>query len=237
MPEAEAEFRIASQQFSMLPTANRFYGPYPKLTSLPSRFSKAGLIRQRTDWNRPNRFSQTSQTPGLLSASTRRSVSCIFGRGNLQEAEQALQSALRVSELHLRSLGTEADRLAWERDTALSYRMLVELYAREPDAARALEVWEWYRASALRGSTPSSFGRDLSANLSAGPSPRLLLRVGHTLPALQTRNGYFLCVPAFRSCCLGIRQSWSELRVDCRLKRGIGRSRQRLRAPVRRSIL
>jgi CHAT domain-containing protein/predicted negative regulator of RcsB-dependent stress response len=181
-PEAEAELRIASQQVSMLPRKSVLWAEIGlaavevqqgRLDSAADRLEQARpLLANRTDsWTAFSFY----QTLGQLHLS----------RGNLQEAEQALRSALRVSELHLRSLGTEADRLAWERDTALSYCMLVELYAREPDAARALEVWEWYRASALRGSMPSSFGGDLSANLSAGPSPRLLTRVGHTIPALQ----------------------------------------------------
>jgi CHAT domain-containing protein/tetratricopeptide (TPR) repeat protein len=184
VPEAEAEFRIASQQLSMLPNKSVLRAlseidlaavevQQGRLDSAADRLEQAKpLLAHLTDsWTAFSFY----QTLGQLHLS----------RGNLQEAEQALQSALRVSELHLRSLGTEADRLAWERDAAPSYRMLAELYAREPDAARALEVWEWYRASALRGSTPSSFGRDLSANLSTGPSSRLLVRVGRTIPALQ----------------------------------------------------
>ena len=182
VPEAEAELRIASQQVSMLPRKSVVWAEIGlaavevqqgRLDSAADRLEQARpFLANRTDsWSAFSFY----QTLGQLHLS----------RGNLQEAEQALRSALRVSELHLRSLGTEADRLAWEWDAALSYRMLVELYAREPDAARALEVWEWYRASALRGSTPSSFGGDLSANLSAGPSSRLLMRVGHTIPALQ----------------------------------------------------
>ena len=182
VPEAEAELRIASQQVSMLPRKSALWAEIGlaavevqqgRLDSAADRLEQARpLLANSTDsWSAFSFY----QTLGQLHLS----------RGNLQEAEQALRSSLRVSELHLRSLGTEADRLAWEWDAALSYRMLVELYAREPDAARALEVWEWYRASALRGSTPSSFGGDLSANLSAGPSPRLLMRVGHTIPALQ----------------------------------------------------
>jgi len=184
VPEAEAEFRIASQQLSMLPSKSVFRASSEidlaavevqqgRLDSAADRLEQVKpLLAHRTDsWAAFSFY----QTLGQLHLS----------RGNLQEAEQALRSALRVSELHLRSLGTEADRLAWEWDAALSYRMLVELYAHEPDAAQALEVWEWYRASALRGSRPSSFGGDLSANLSGGPSSRLLMRVGHTIPALQ----------------------------------------------------
>ena len=184
VPEAEAEFRIASQQFSMLPSK-----------SVLRASSEIGLAAVEVEQGRlDSAADQLEQAKPLLANITDSWTAFSFyqtlgqlhlSRGNLQEAEQALRSALRVSELHLRSLGTEADRLAWERDAAPSYRMLVELYAREPDAARALEVWEWYRASALQGSTPSSFGRDLSANLSAGPSSRLPTRVGHTIPTLQ----------------------------------------------------
>jgi CHAT domain-containing protein/predicted Zn-dependent protease len=184
LPEAEAEFRIASQQLSLLPSKSVLRAlseidlaavevQQGRLDSAADRLERAKpLLTHITDsWTTFTFY----RTLGQLHLS----------RGNLKEAEQALRNALHVSELQLHSLGTEADRLAWERDAAPAYRMLVELYAREPDAARALEVWEWYRASALRGPSPSSVGADLSASLSAGRSSPLQVRVGRTIPTLQ----------------------------------------------------
>lgn len=106
-------------------------------------------------------------------------------RKNLVEAEKALWSAVQVGEVRVSSLESDTDRLAWERDAAPAYRTLVDLYAQKSDTTtRALEVWEWYRALVLRGSTPSTLARGQnSRNLNAGPES--LSRVSETLRLLK----------------------------------------------------
>jgi CHAT domain-containing protein len=101
------------------------------------------------------------------------------------EAERAFWKAVRVGEVHLGSLQSDVDKLAWERDAAPAYRSLVEIYARKSGAApRAFEIWEWYRASALRRATPWSSITDLDpAKLDAGFGPSLGVR--GTLAALK----------------------------------------------------
>jgi CHAT domain-containing protein/tetratricopeptide (TPR) repeat protein len=189
LPEAVAEFGIASQQFSMLPNShtNRLYRALSKIDLAAvevqqGRFDSAAVQLEQA---RPLLTDLTHSWTAFKYYQTLGET--YFRRGNLPEAEQALWSALRVSEVNLGSLRTDADRLAWERDAAPSYRMLVELYARKPDSTtRAWEFWEWYRASTLRGSMRSSSARDLNlVSLDAELSSPLLVRVRRTVPALK----------------------------------------------------
>jgi len=187
--EAEAEFRIASQKFATLPLspANKFYrletqiqlaGVEVEQGAVSAAMSRLADIREylkevSEDWTAFRYF----QTLGQLH----------LRQGNRQEAEKNLWRALRVSEGLLVSLGTDADRVAWDGDAGQSYRTLVDLYAQKPEeSARALEVWEWYRAAALRGSPSSSAAKPLRFGSSnPGPGPPVLSQAGDTLPALK----------------------------------------------------
>ena len=189
LPEAQAEFRIASELFAALPQSrtSRLYKTESeihlaavevqqgKLDSAATRLEQASLrLRDVSD----NQITfQYYQTLGQLH----------FRRRNLPEAEQALQNALHIGESELRSIQTDADRLAWEREAAPAYRTLVELYAQKPDATtRALEVWEWYRGAASRGSVPRLSGSDPDpASLDMETRASLLVSVGDTIPAFK----------------------------------------------------
>jgi CHAT domain-containing protein len=189
LPEAEAEFQMADQQFSTLPhsSTNRLNGAASKIELAATEVQQGRLdsAAERLEQTRPlladisDSWTSFSfyQTLGQLH----------FRRGNLRDAERAFRSAVRVGEVHLRSLHVDADRLAWERDAAPAYRALVEIYARQSDgAARAFEFWEWYRASALRGSMSWSSAVDLDfARLDTEPAPPFPLRTKATLPALK----------------------------------------------------
>jgi CHAT domain-containing protein/tetratricopeptide (TPR) repeat protein len=192
LTEAEAEFRIASQQFFALPNSptNRLYRAASEIDLAAvevqeGRFDSASV---RLEQARPLLADISDswiafsfyQTLGQLH----------FSLGNLPEAEQALWSALRVGEVHLRSLQTDAERLAWERDAAPAYRTLVELYARRPAAAtRALEILEWYRASVLRDYIPRPSPRNVSrGKLDTEHRPPFLLRVEDAVPALKNET-------------------------------------------------
>jgi CHAT domain-containing protein/tetratricopeptide (TPR) repeat protein len=190
LSEAEAEFRISSQQFAALShsATGRYYRmaseirlaavevQQGRLESAAARLERSKL--QLTDVSITDKgvAFQYYQTLGEL----------LFRRENLPEAERALWTALRIGDVERSSLQTDADRLAWEREVAPAYRTLVELYARKRDAAtRALEVWEWYRASSLREFRPSSSARGLhSANLDTRPNPSALAQVRDAVPAL-----------------------------------------------------
>jgi CHAT domain-containing protein len=189
LPEAETEFRIASQQFTAIShtSTGRFYRTASEihLAAVAVRQGRLELAAARLEQARPlladvsdavNAF-QYYQTLGELH----------FRRGKMLEAEQDLRSAVHLGEAELSSLQTDADRLAWERDTAPAYRTLVELYARKPHSTnRAWEVWEWYRASALRGAMPASSARNLEpVNLGSEPNPAFLLRIRATVSAFK----------------------------------------------------
>lgn len=189
LTEAESEFQIASQQFAALPssptTRRHRAGSEIHLAIVESQQGRLDLAEAHLEQARPHLADISStwtafnyyQALGQL----------YLRRQDLSEAEKALWSALQVSEARLSSLQSDEDRLAWERDAARAYRTLVELYVRKPDAnSRGLELWEWYLASALRGSTHAPLPKKLRAgNSSVGPGPSLPSQVRDTLPILK----------------------------------------------------
>lgn len=189
LTEAESEFRIASQQFAALPDS-----PTVRLFKAGSEIRLAAVEFQQERFDSTEAHLQRAR-PHLADISSTWTAfthhhtlgQLHLRRGNLLEAEKALWNALRVSEPRLSSLQSDADRLAWERDAGGAYRTLVEMYARKPDTStRALEVWEWYRASALRGAMPSALLKvHGSGNSDAGPGTPFLSQVRETLPTLK----------------------------------------------------
>ena len=189
LPAAETEFRIASHEFSRLPSSgtNRLHAAASKidLADVEIQQGRIDLAARGLEEARPYLAdisdSWTSysfyQTLGHLDSR----------RGSMAEAQRAFWNAVRVGELHLRSLQSDADRLAWERDAAPAYRALVEVYARKSGGAtRAFEIWEWYRASAFRGSMSKSSIRDLDlAKLDTGPSTPFESQIKATLATLK----------------------------------------------------
>jgi CHAT domain-containing protein/predicted Zn-dependent protease len=187
LPDAEAEFRSASQQFSTLPIsgANRLYAAGSKIdfAAVEVQQGKLDTAADLLEQARPLLAGMSDSWTAFSFYQTLGQLH--FSRGDVREADRAFWNAVRVGEVHLRSLQSDADRLAWERDAAPAYRGLVEIYARNSDAtASAVETWEWYRASALRRSMSWSSARDLDlAELDTGRGPPLRIRA--TLPALK----------------------------------------------------
>jgi CHAT domain-containing protein/tetratricopeptide (TPR) repeat protein len=188
LSEAETEFKITDEQYaaSSLSATGRFYRTLAEIqwAAVAVQQGRLELAAARLEQARPlvvgsdsgNAF-QYYQTLGELN----------FRRGKLLEAEQALRSALNVAEVELNSLRNDADRLAWERDSASAYRTLVELCVRKPDAILALELWERYLASPLRRplSSSSSLRHLDQANPGAEPGSPFLVRIKGTLPSLK----------------------------------------------------
>ena len=71
------------------------------------------------------------------------------------QAESSLQTAISFGEQDLRSLQDEKARLQWSLRSSGAYRNLAELKLRQRADRQALEIWEWYRAAALRSNTPT----------------------------------------------------------------------------------
>lgn len=192
LPEAETEFRIASQQFAALSPSktSRFYrtGSEVRLAAVEFQLGRLDVAAARLEQSKAS-LADVGDT-GTVFNYYQTLGELHFRRGNLREAEEALLSAIHIGEVDLSSLGTDADRLAWERETAPAFRTLVELYTRKPNAStRALEVWEEYRASALRSSTSSPLSRDAgSARLEAKPGSSFFVRVGEILPSLKNET-------------------------------------------------
>jgi CHAT domain-containing protein len=70
------------------------------------------------------------------------------------QAESSLQTAISFAEQDLRSLKDEKARLQWSLRSSGAYRNLAELKLRQGATGQALDIWEWYRAAALRSNTP-----------------------------------------------------------------------------------
>jgi CHAT domain-containing protein/Flp pilus assembly protein TadD len=176
LAEAEKEFQNANREFAALP-------PTPanlrQLAASEVDLATVELRRGRLD-------SATAQLQRAAQRSlngedwvvftyhqTRGQV--LLRRGQTTDAEAALLEAVRIGESYLRNLEEDSDRLAWERDTQRTYRGLVALYAQKPETTPlALDVWEWYRGSALRASAGS--------NARAGP---VIPSVAGVLPSLK----------------------------------------------------
>jgi CHAT domain-containing protein/tetratricopeptide (TPR) repeat protein len=187
LSEAETEFKITEEQYavSSLSATGRFYRTLAEIlwAAVAIQQGRLELAAARLEQARPlavvsdsrNAF-QYYQTLGELH----------FRRGNLLEAEQALRRALNIADVELGSLRTEADRLAWEHDSATAYRTFVELSVRKPDAILALELWERYLASPLRRPLSSPSLRHLDpANPDAEPRSPFLVRINGILPSLK----------------------------------------------------
>ena len=65
-------------------------------------------------------------------------------------AESLLKRALAVTEIGLRGLRSEANRLAWSRTQGQIYRDLLEIKLKSATPAEALAWWEWYKGASLR---------------------------------------------------------------------------------------
>jgi CHAT domain-containing protein len=63
---------------------------------------------------------------------------------------RAFESALRLAETSLASLGSAHDRVTWDQETSGVYRDFVEWKIRRGDSSGALEAWEWYLGAELR---------------------------------------------------------------------------------------
>lgn len=223
LSEAETELRIARQQFAGLsksPTSQLYRTASEidlaavelqqgRLDSAAARLEIARLYL--TD------MSDTATTFGYYSTLGQLHVR----DGNSLQAEQALWRAVHVGELHLSSLHSDTDRLAWERDTAAAHRALVELYVQGRDTTtRALEVWEWYRASASRSSAPSSPPRKhATGDSDVRPGSVPLSLVKDTLPILnhETVVSFTLLpsgVAAWAFDDSGVNFSWVPIKED-----------------------
>jgi tetratricopeptide (TPR) repeat protein len=194
LTEAETEFKFADQQFAALShtATGRSYKTLAEIqwAAVAVQQGRLELAAARLEQARPllttvldteNAF-RYYQTLGELH----------FLRGDLPDAERALRSARNIAEIELSSLRTDADRVAWERDTAPAYHTLIELYAKKPEGTiRALEVWEEYLAAPLRRPKLSSSARNLGVTgLNTEPDPRFLLRIR---AALRLSNMKLFC--------------------------------------------
>lgn len=70
--------------------------------------------------------------------------------GDDQNAESALQKAVGIAEVELRSVKDEASRLKWNEQTSRTYRSLAQTHLRRGDSEGALEIWEAYRGAVQR---------------------------------------------------------------------------------------
>jgi CHAT domain-containing protein len=78
------------------------------------------------------------------------------------EAEEALRTAVSISEAALSSVASDTERLLWERHSSLAYRSLVQVeLERNHDPHAALELWESYTSAPLRIAETKSHAREI----------------------------------------------------------------------------
>jgi CHAT domain-containing protein len=78
-----------------------------------------------------------------------------YGEANLdlgldQAAELQLEKALSLTEIGLKGLTSEIDKLAWSRADEQLYRDLCRIKLNIADPAAAFAWWEWYKGASLR---------------------------------------------------------------------------------------
>ena len=112
-----------------------------------------------------------------------------FQRGAFGEADVALRGAIALTELNLSSLRSREFRERWSQEAGEAVRTLVNLKLRQGDYQRALEIWEWYRGSAVRSSREDSKESVLSpSQIAAGPPLPDLHEVASQLPTLTQQT-------------------------------------------------
>lgn len=70
--------------------------------------------------------------------------------GNRAEAQGLCRMAASIAEQGLLSLGSEQDRVTWNRESSDCYRLLVRAELAKGDSIGALELWEWYQGAPVR---------------------------------------------------------------------------------------
>ena len=188
LPEAENEFRIANEQFAKGSDSatSQLYKALAEIqwAAAAVQQNHLELAAARLEQVKPLLATENATENAFRYYQTLGELH--FRHRNLPGAEQSLRRALNIAEIELSSLGTDADRIAWERDSAEAYRTLVELYVQKPGAAiRALEIWEEYLGSPLRKPLPSSGKKLDPTNLDNKPDPRFLVQIRAALPAFK----------------------------------------------------
>jgi CHAT domain-containing protein len=169
---AEKEFTQASQLFALAPQI--------KSTRIARVEAEARLAEVETNEGRPqSAVSRLRQLEPEVDQLSDNYLAILFDTtlGNAEsmagadeEAESALRSAISVSELQLQSLSDDLTRVRWSQRASSAYRNLAQLRLRQGDTLGALEIWAWYRGSALRAAGNS--GSTMFSRNSQLPQPR-----------------------------------------------------------------
>ena len=168
--EAKQQFEYASLLFAALPQSAT-----TRLYQMDGEIYLAALEAQRGDFD--NALARLSKVRRELPQLPNYTAALMYyqalgelhlRRGENTEAERALRSAVSIAESGLHSVPSEPDRLRWDRTTGKAYRALTQLkFQGYGDAAGALDLWEWYRAAALRSSwTPAASHGEAHAKVS-----------------------------------------------------------------------
>jgi CHAT domain-containing protein len=104
-----------------------------KQVKIPSTFTDSRLIARRLD-----------QVRGDIA----------FKLGRLKEAQEAYVAAVSIAESSLSTLKDARDRMIWNQENGPSYRALADVAQKQGDPIAALEIWELYRAAAIRQKEP-----------------------------------------------------------------------------------
>lgn len=82
--------------------------------------------------------------------------------GDLPGAERSCVAAVLIAEVGLQGIRSELERLRWSRAAATCYRHVVDWTLDQKRPVAALELWEWYLASAIRAPSYKAPIKDFS---------------------------------------------------------------------------
>lgn len=197
MPElGEREFTAASHLFAAAPQSEASRNNLVEVETLLALLeSRQGRLEEA--WARLDRIS--ASIPQLSDHYLAIRYYSALGElemrsASFREGERSLGSAVSLAEEGLNSLRSPRDRSIWNEEVSGAYRALVRSKVQRGDFEAALEIWEWYRAAALRsGPTPfvpetlvASRNEVLNnAEIAEGESLPILTVVAQSLSALQ----------------------------------------------------
>jgi CHAT domain-containing protein/tetratricopeptide (TPR) repeat protein len=157
---AEEEFRITMNLFSAAPQS--------EVTANHWLETRIGVARAKVKEHHFDSAVQELQTMSrdIVSVTDRFLLVDYWrtlGRAKLELADlpgagSAFGRALRLTEQALSTLDSDKARIEWDHASSGLYRDIIELKLRQHDEEGALELWEWYRAAAIRAGSRAETG-------------------------------------------------------------------------------
>jgi CHAT domain-containing protein/tetratricopeptide (TPR) repeat protein len=202
--EAEAEFRKAAEMFADLQRQEASLAHHPKTTyATLTSYRTAGTVMLAAIKIKNGQFDAAEallqEAQPTISSVENFTVPLSFyqtlGRlyvkqNRYDEAVRAFSSAMTIGEVGVRAMGSDHDRLLWDREVGKAYRDFVKIeLLHDQRAEEALDFWEWYKGMALRMSDRKAFASTAAdidfSGLPSGKKLDVPPSIARTRPNLQ----------------------------------------------------